>query len=67
MKNIIKITFTEYIIFQFTEKLLILKSVPQFEMPLLFDKVALITGASRGVGYAAARKLCEKFPGNFSF
>jgi len=32
-------------------------------MPLLFDKVALITGASRGVGYAAARKLCEKFPG----
>ena len=30
---------------------------------LLFDKVALITGASRGVGYAAARKLCEKFPG----
>ena len=30
---------------------------------LLFDKVALITGASRGVGYAAAKKLCEKFPG----
>ena len=30
---------------------------------LLFDKVALVTGASRGVGYAAARKLCEKFPG----
>ena len=35
-------------------------------MSLLFDKVALVTGASRGVGYAAARKLCEKFPGNFS-
>ena len=34
-------------------------------MSLLFDKVALVTGASRGVGYAAARKLCEKFPGNF--
>jgi len=32
-------------------------------MVLLFDKVALITGASRGVGYAAAKKLCEKFPG----
>eukprot|EP00092_Neocalanus_flemingeri_P038019 GFUD01041388.1.p1 GENE.GFUD01041388.1~~GFUD01041388.1.p1 ORF type:complete len:304 (-),score=65.76 GFUD01041388.1:95-1006(-) len=32
-------------------------------MALLFDKVALITGASRGVGYAAAKKLCEKFPG----
>jgi len=32
-------------------------------MSLLFDKVALVTGASRGVGYAAARKLCEKFPG----
>jgi len=32
-------------------------------MPLLFDKVALITGASKGVGYAAAKKLCEKFPG----
>ena len=30
---------------------------------LLSDKVALITGASRGVGYAAARKLCEKLPG----
>ena len=33
---------------------------------LLFDKVALITGASRGVGYAAARKLCEKFPGKLT-
>jgi len=32
-------------------------------MSLLFDKVALITGASRGVGYAAAKKLSEKFPG----
>jgi len=32
-------------------------------MSLLFDKVALVTGASRGVGYAAAKKLCEKFPG----
>jgi len=32
-------------------------------MALLFDKVALVTGASRGVGYAAAKKLCEKFPG----
>ena len=55
-----------YLFFNLQKKLLILKSVPQFEMPLLFDKVALITGASRGVGYAAARKLCEKFPGNFS-
>ena len=36
-------------------------------MNLLFDKVALVTGASRGVGYAAARKLCEKFPGNQSY
>ena len=35
-----------------------------YRMNLLFDKVALVTGASRGVGYAAARKLCEKFPGN---
>jgi len=32
-------------------------------MALLFDKVAIITGASRGVGYASAKKLCEKFPG----
>ena len=32
-------------------------------MALLFDKVALVTGASRGVGYAAAKKLIEKFPG----
>ena len=32
-------------------------------MSLLFDKVAVITGASRGVGYAAGKKLCEKFPG----
>jgi len=32
-------------------------------MSLLFNKVALITGASRGVGYAAAQKLVEKFPG----
>jgi len=30
---------------------------------MLFDKVALITGASRGVGYAAAKKLLDKFPG----
>ena len=30
---------------------------------LLSDKVALVTGASRGVGYAAARKLCEMLPG----
>lgn len=32
-------------------------------MSLLIDKVALVTGASRGIGYAAAKKLCEKFPG----